>query len=322
MADRRRPIAAATLALVAACSDGSPPPAPPEPALPASSSAAPIASAAAPPGAPAPAPAPRGSPVNPLGLPPSRLRLDQGRRVFTFSDRMLASARPGSTLVLYAATVVGFDGDDLIIEGRGGASYKVHPGYVIPVPDRPRVRLHEPVLTEWNGVMKHAVVARFVKDRIAVRFTDMEGRAPEALLKDVRLVPQSEGLAPGNYAALSDGDGWRHVLLVSRLGEGTPAQAQGPRDAARAASGTQGRWFALGYGGAAEIVAEASLKPIPISPRNLKVGASVWAQWVGALRPAVVQSIDDIGFYTVKFERAGRPVRLGWGHITPSLEGS
>jgi hypothetical protein len=310
MADRRRRLAAAALrgllaalAALAAC-DPAPAPAP--------SSAAPTASAFPPPqttvdttpAAVVAEPAGPRSPSNPLGLPPRRIKLDPGRRVFTFSDRMLASARPGSTLVLYAATVVGFDGDDLIIEGRGGPSYKVHPGYVIPVPDAPRVRLHEPALTEWNGAMKHAVVTRFVKDRIAVRYTDMDARTPEALLKDVRFVPQTEGLAPGNYAAQKEGDEWRHVLLVSRLGEGNP-----------------GQWFALGYGGAARIVDETALRPIPIRAAKIKAGSAVWAEWVGSLRRATVQSVDEVGFFTVKFERAGRPVRVGWGLITPPLEG-
>src|SRR5690348_6814671 len=41
---------------------------------------------------------------NPLRLPPRKIKLDPGRRVFTFSDRMLAGAKLGSTLILYAAT--------------------------------------------------------------------------------------------------------------------------------------------------------------------------------------------------------------------------
>jgi hypothetical protein len=241
--------------------------------------------------------------ANPLGLPASKIKLDPGRRVFTFSERMLAGAVPGSTLVLYAATVVGFEGEDLIVEGRGGPSYKVHPGYVIPVPDAAKVRLRDPVLTEWNGVMKHAVVTRFVKDRIAVRYTDMEARTPEALLKDARFVRQTDGLAPGNYAALKDGDVWRHVLLVSRAGSGGAA-----------------RWFALGYGGAATLADEAALRPIPVSPTKIKAGDAIWAEWVGTLRRATVQSVEDTGLFTVKFERAGRPARIGWGLVTPPLE--
>ena len=302
---RRLGVAAAVVAplLLPACDSPSAPPGaaasasaplpPPLAAVPALATGAPVAPGAA-------------SPSNPLGLPPGRVKLDAGRRVFTFSDRMLAGARPGSTLVLYAATVVGFEGDDLIIEGRGGPSYKVHPGYVIPVPDAFRPRLHDPVLTEWNGAMKHAVVTRFVKDRLAVRYTDMDARTPEALLKDVRFVRQVEGLAPGNYAALREGDAWRHVLLVSRAGDESPAAGA--------------RWLALGYGGAALLADEAALRPIPINPTKIKVGAPVLAEWVGTLRRATVQSVDDTGLFTVKFERAGRPVRVGWGLLTPPLD--
>ncbi|AUX22228.1 hypothetical protein SOCEGT47_027290 [Sorangium cellulosum] len=252
---------------------------------------------------------------NPLGLPPRTLKLDPGRRVFTVSDRMLAGAKLGSTLVLYAATVVAFEGDDLIIEGKSGSSYKVHPGYVIPVPDAPRLRPHDPVITEWNGVMKHAVITRFVKDKIEVRYTDMDPRTPLAQLKGVRFVRQTEGLAPGNFAAWKDGDTWRHVLLVSRLG-GAPGE---PDTVQTSLPGSPARWFALGYGGAALLADESALRPIPIRPK-LKVGASVLAEWVGTLRPGVVQDNEETGLYTVKFERAGRPVTLGWGLLTPPLE--
>src|SRR5262249_14590623 len=159
---------------------------------------------------------------------PARIELDPGRRVFTFSDPMMAAARPGSTLLLSAATVAGIEGDDLIVEGHGRPSYKVHPGYVIPVPDAPRLRPGDPLLAEHGVLMKHAVVLRFVKDRVAVRCTDVPGRTGEVLLqggtgastsgvpsKAARFVRQAEGLAPGNYAALHQGDEWLHVLLVS-----------------------------------------------------------------------------------------------------------
>ncbi len=256
-----------------------------------------------------------GPPSNPLGLAPAKVNLDAGKRVFTFSDQMMAAARPGATLVLSPATVAGIEGDDLIIEGHGGPSYKVHPGYVIPVPDAPRLRPGDAVLTEHRGLMKHAVVVRFVKDRVAVRFTDVEGRAPEALLvggngaptatgpsKAARFVRQVEGLAPGNYAALRQGDEWLHVLLVSASGEGDAR-----------------RWLALGFGGAATLATEADLKPIPVRFAP-KLGAVVWAEWSGKMRRATVQSADDPGLFTVKYERAGRPAVLGWGLLMTPLE--
>src|SRR5262245_7135543 len=52
---------------------------------------------------------------NPLSLPPGKAALDAGKRVFTFTEAMLAAARPGSTLVLSAANAAGSEGDDLII---------------------------------------------------------------------------------------------------------------------------------------------------------------------------------------------------------------
>ncbi len=278
-----------------------------------SASAAPPASAAPvesqEPGSAAPTPA------NPLGLPPAKIALDAGKRVFTFTGPMMASARPGATLVLSAATVVGFDGDDLVVEGRAGPSYKVHPGYVIPVPDAPRLRPGDAVLTEHRGLLKHAVVVRFVKDKIGVHLTGTDTRTQELLLqggsgaptpagpsKAARFVRQAEGLAPGNYAALREGGEWSHVLLVSAHGE-----AEGRR------------WFVLGYGGAARVVAEADLKPIPVRYKP-RLHAVVWAESGGKMRRATVERADDPGLFTVKYERAGRPVLVGWGMLMAPLE--
>ncbi len=276
-------------------------------------------SARPPPTAPAPAtlredgPAPS-TPSNPLGLPPAKVNLDAGRRVFTFTDQMMAAARPGATLVLSPATVIGIEGDDLIIEGHGRPSYKVHPAYVIPVPDVPKIRPFDPVLTEHNGLMKHAVVLRFVRDRVAVRFTDLPGHTQEAQLlggsgaptqagpsKAARFIRQTDGLVPGNYAALRQGDEWLHVLLVSASGEGDAR-----------------RWLALGYGGAATVVPESDLKPIPVR-YTPKLGSLVWAESSGKLRRATVQSADDPGLFTVKYERAGRPAVVGWGLLMAPL---
>ncbi len=262
-----------------------------------------------PPGAPAIAQDP-----NPLKLPARRVTLDPGKRVFTFSAEMLDGARLGSTLVLYAATVVAFEGDDLIIEGRGGPSYKVNGSYVIPVADDARVKPGDAVLTEWNGVLKHAVITRPIKDKIGVRFTDLDARSGEVLLQGgkptaatgkhppARFVKQIEGLVAGNYAALHRGDEWLHVLLVSPAPEGETK-----------------RWFALGFGGAALVADEADLKAIPIR-YTPKLGAVVWAEWVGTLRKGTVQASPDPGLFTVKFERAGRPATVGFGRILPPID--
>lgn len=252
--------------------------------------------------APSPPPPATGSLLpNPLGLPARPVKLDAGRRVFTFSEAMLSRARLGSTLVLYAATVAGLDGEDLVIEGQaGGASYKVGGAYVIPVPDGVKPKNNDLVLTEWNGVMKHAIVKRPIKDRIAVKFTDIDGRAPEAQLKGVRWIVQSEGLLPGNYAAYKQDSELRHVLLVSRTDEAQP------------------RWFCLGFGGAAMIVNESDLVPIPIKWKG-KPGVSVLAEWAGTMRKAALQSEVEPGIFTVKFERAGKPETVGYGLIMNPL---
>ena len=251
---------------------------------------------------------------NPLKLPPRRVTLDPGKRVFTFSAEMLEGAKLGSTLVLYAATVIGIEGDDLIVDGRVGPSYKVNGSYVIPVPDDARAKPGDAVLTEWNGVLKHAVITKPIKDKIGVRFTDLDARSGEVLLQGgkptaatgkhppARFVKQTEGLVPGNYAALQRGEEWQHVLLVS------PAP-----------DGEKKRWFALGFGGAALVADEADLRPIPIR-FTPKIGAAVWAEWVGSLRKGTVQTAPDPGLFTVKFERAGRPATVGFGRILPPIE--
>jgi hypothetical protein len=242
------------------------------------------------------------TPSNPLGLPPRRIKIDAGRRVFTFSSQMLSHAKLGSTLVLYGATIVGLEGDDLIVEGKGVPNFKVHPGYVIPVPDNIQVRPGDAVLTEYSTAMRHAVVTKLVKDKIVVRFTDMDTRMQEAYLKDARFIKQKDGLLPGNYAAVLGADDVRHVLLVSPAYEGDKK-----------------RWFVLGFGGAADLVDEASLRQIPVK-WTPKVGASVWAEWVGTMRKATVQAADPPAFFTVKYERAGRPATVSWGLIMPPLE--
>jgi hypothetical protein len=229
-----------------------------------------------------------------------QVELGTKKRVFTFSDRMLAAAHLGSTLVLYAATVVAREGDDVVIEGTSGPNYKVHAGYLIAVPDEVKLRPRDPVLAEWNGAMKHAVVTKVNKTSNTVRFTDVDGGAPETTLKTARVVRQVDGLHPGNYAAMRDGADHKLVLLVSSWKEG----------------GTR-RWLGLGYAGAATLIDEAALRPMPTSLGAVKPGAEVMADWAGTLRRGTVTAADaDAGLVTVKFERAGRPAVLGWGRVT------
>lgn len=235
---------------------------------------------------------------NPLKLPARTLALDPGKRVFTVSDQMLAGARLGSTLVMFAGTVAGYDGELLVIEGRNGPPYKVHPAYAIAVPDDPRIQPGDPVITEHNGLLRHAIVKKHVKDRILVRFLDGESRLGEMPLKQARFIKQSNGLLPGNYAALGDGETLRHVLLISPFDDG------------------EKKWFVLGAGGAAMIAKESALEALPVK-LSLRPGAPVLAEHNGVLRKATIASAPEAGLFTVKYERAGRPASLGWGFLLP-----
>lgn len=235
---------------------------------------------------------------NPFKLPPRTLQLDAGKRVFTVSDQMLAGAKLGSTLVMYAATVAGLDGELLVIEGRNGPPYKVHPAYAIPVPDDVKIQPGDPVITEHNGVLRHGVVKKHVKDRIVVRFVDGESRLGETALKAARFLKQTDGLRPGNYAAYGDGETLRHVMLVSPFDDG------------------QKKWLVLGAGGAAMIAPESALEAIPVKA-NPRTGDAILAEHNGVLRKATVASTPETGIFNVKYERAGRPATVGWGFLIP-----
>lgn len=259
---------------------------------PASGPSAPAASSAAPALAP-----PALLDPNPFNLPSRTLALDSGRRVFTVSEQTLAGAKLGSTIVMQAATVAGFDGELLVIEGQNGP-YKVHPAYAIAVPDKAAIRPAIPVVTERNGLLRHAVVKKHVRDRVTVRFTDEGLRHGELVLKNTRFIPQKDGLHPGNYAALGEEETLRHVLLVSPFDDG------------------EKKWLVLGAAGAAMIARESALEPIPVKYQP-RAGTAVLAEHNGVLRKGTIQSASEPGIFSVKYERAGRPAALGWGFVMP-----
>lgn len=243
---------------------------------------------------------------NPLELPAKKLELENGARVFAVPEPMLRGAKLGSSMQLRAATVVGKDGDNnLMIDGRDGPDYPIHPSYVIVLDSERRPRVNQPVVVEWAKSIRHGVVRRYVKDKIVVRFTDTQDKSDRQVLP-TQLMSQKDGFRPGNYAALRGNDGeLEHVLLVSPLtGE--------PKDATE--------WFAIGYLGSARIAKTEALVGVPVS-LSPKAGATVLVEHLGRMRDAVVKEVDAPGLMTVRFERAGRSVQTGWGLVMLPLGG-
>lgn len=294
--------AAALGALAYGCGggEGAAPGAPPEPAETAAAPAAVSARGAA----PVPQlPRPVAADPNPLGLPARDLDLAAGARVFAVPEPMLRGARLGSTLVLAPAKVVGRDVDALLVETREGDPYKIHPGYVVPLPKggrRPGVG--DPVLVEHAGVLKHGVFRARKKGRAVVRMFDAADTADRAI-DEAAVTRAEDGFKPGNYAAARIEGELRHVLLVSPI-EAAEGQG-GPR-----------RWLTLAHAGAATIVDEPAMVAIPVRWEP-KEGAAVLVESLGRMRPGTVQAIDRPGLYTVKLERAGRPPTVGWGFLMP-----
>ncbi|MFO0616481.1 MAG: hypothetical protein U0414_28065 [Polyangiaceae bacterium] len=234
---------------------------------------------------------------NPLSLPPRPLDVVVGQRIFAPPAAMLRGAKLGSSLALRAVEVVAKDGDTIVVQGRDGPNYKVHTAYVIPVPPNFRPRVNGPVLAEWAGQLRHGALRRMNMGSAVIRFTDTEDKT-ERTLKNGALIAQTDGFRPGNFAGVREGDALKQVMLVSELGDGSR------------------RWFALGYAGAAMLVDPVALVAVPVNFEP-KEGASVWGVWLGAYRPATIQDVDSPGLFTVRFDRTGRAVRLGWGSVMP-----
>ncbi len=238
---------------------------------------------------------------NPLALPSRTIEVVPGQKVFTVPAPMLRGAKVGSSLAMRVAAVVGKDGDNILIEGRDGPAYKVHAAYVIPIPDGFKPRPNQPVLAEWAGALRHGIYRKMVKDSFVIRFTDTEDKS-DRYLKNAAIIAQTDGFRVGNYAAFHEGADYKQVLLVSPL------------------AGEPKRWLALGFGGAATVVDESALLAVPVSYEP-KEGAAVWAVWLGVFRPGIVKTTDSPGLFTIRFERAGPPVLVGWGALMPPVTG-
>lgn len=259
--------------------------------------------------APVPLPARAAADPNPLGLPARKLELAVGARVFAVPEAMLRGAKEGSSFQLRATTVTGKDGDNLVLDGRDGPDYTIHPAYVVPLASIPRPRLNAPVAAEFAGVLRHGVVKKYVKDKIVVRFTDTNDKG-ERTLESAALMPLSDGFRPANYAVRKNpsikpsepGADYEHLLLVSPIGGADQKDAT--------------EWLALGYGGAVQRVQTSELLAVPVSYEP-KEGARVWVEHLGRMREGAVRDVDKPGVMTVRFERAGRPVQVGWGQVMP-----
>lgn len=245
---------------------------------------------------------------NPLQFPSRPVTLEVGQRIFTVPGRMLRGMKLGSAAQLRLSTVMGVDGENILVDGRDEASYKVHPSFVIPVPEVKRPKPGSPTIADWAGQLRHGVFVKVVKEQVVIRFTDTPDKT-ERTMKNPALIPQTDGFRAGNYAAVASNDlsgtgprgaEWKHVLLVSEV------------------SSEPKRWLAFGFGGAVMVLDESALIAIPVRYEP-KEGAQVFAEWLGGLRPAVVRGVDAPGVFTVRYDRAGKPVTLGWGFLLPPV---
>ncbi len=244
--------------------------------------------------------APNGTTANPLGLPADARRFAVGTKVFAPPSTMMRPLALGGSLALRSTTVVGEDENGLVVDGRDGPDYVVHPSYLVPFEPGLRPKPDQPVLAEWAGALRHGVARRIVRDRVVVRFTDTADRRERTLALD-QIAPWSEGFVPGGMAATRAG-GHDHVLLVSRTGEGPSAE-----------------WLCLGWAGTTHRLREELLVPLPTKFQP-KVGDRVWAEHVGRMRPGTVHEVDPPGVFRVKFERAGKLVEVGLGQLMPPLD--
>ncbi len=240
--------------------------------------------------------------TNPLDLPePSDQPVPtEGQRVFAVPQAMLESAQLGSAMKLKAAKVLRREGENYEVQIGFGAPYPIHPAYMV-IPRAGRMRRGTFVIASYGGELRHAVVKHRIRDRVAVRFTDLGVKRPDQKLDPSRVGILSSGLAPGGYAAYTSQHAFRHVLLVSS------AVLAGKR-----------RWLVLGYTGESELVSEDKLTPLPVKRFKPKVGAPVLAAWRGSMVRAQVTAVDRPALLTVTRAHAGRPLVVGPGMVMPA----
>lgn len=291
---------AATLSLLA-CDETAPPAEPGAAPLMATASA----SAATPRNLAMMLPARRPVDTNPLNLPGMTVKVEQDARVYAVPGDVLQGAKEGSTLVLRAASVDGYDGANLILRQLRGQPYPIHPGYIVVPPKGGafwRYRRGAPVIATYRRQLRHGVVIAPRADRVIIRYTDLGVRLPDIGLSERELAPQREGLHPGNYAVRRAAHDYEHVLLVS-----SAVHPDG-----------RTRWLTLGHVGEARLFDEAELTAVPLAFKP-KAGDSVWVAWRGKMVGGVVKSVEDPGLYQVKRPRAGFPLTVGPGQLMKPL---
>jgi hypothetical protein len=233
---------------------------------------------------------------NPLGLPASTVMLAQGQRVFAVPEAMLTAAKIGVSLALVPAVVEGMDGHDVLVRVAHGLPYSLHPGYVVAL-KKGRWPRGARVIVRYHDRLRHGVVMRPVRDKIAVHLTDVASAQSdvEMLPDDLGLI--GTGLEPGAYALEKTAHDVRQVLLVSSTG--------------------RKEWLALGAYGEARLVAEANLKPEP-DPSKLKPGAAVLVAWRGELVPGTLHAALPNGLYAIKRARVAPPLLVGPDMVVPA----
>jgi hypothetical protein len=234
---------------------------------------------------------------NPLGLTAALSAVAPEQTVYAVPERMLASAKEGTSFALRTATVERIEGGNLIVRMGREPPYPVHPAYVVAAPSG-LARRGSAVLTGFRGSLAHGLVVGLKRDLVIVRLLDAGPGYGDTALPRNDVSPQLAGLRPGNYAVLADGQRFEHVLLVSA----------GPQP------GADRRWLVIGYAGVARVVPEAKLTALPLT-LSAKVGATVAVPWLGTMVPAKVVAVDSVGLLTVRRPRATPAAVVGPGMV-------
>lgn len=282
--------------------------APPPPSSPA---AAPAEAAPAEPPRPAPPDRPTADQLvaNAWGLAPKAAKVEAGQRVFLLTQgRIRTYLDEKARYQLYAYDVAAVEGTLVRLKELGGGEF-LAPGLFVlpagPVKDAPPLKVGEPVLAEWAGELKHAVVEKVDGTSVDVRYTDLPDSWEEAKLKgklQVRQVTrQIDGINAGAYAAarLKDSQDWHQVLLVSEV--------------------DGGRWVVQLFSKLASVVEKANVRPVPVKP-SFKPGDKVLAVWVGKFVPGTVKEVKGDRFVVDLDNNVslGKPVTVGPGWIMPA----